>query len=106
MPEEETVSVGKTMLSESLGENQSQDRQSIPISQEATRAKIAWGFTQIFLLIVIIALILPTIISIAFPEVIENPITTSKELITLVASVLAGPFGFIVGFYFKERENV
>jgi hypothetical protein len=75
---------------------------SIPTSQEATRAKIAWTFTQLFLLIVIISLVLPTIIKIGFPEVIGDPIETTKTLLTLVASVLAGPFGFIVGFYFKQ----
>ena len=77
----------------------------ISSSQEATRAKIAWVFTQIFLLLVIIALVLPTIISIGFPGTFDTPVETTKELVTLIASVLAGPFGFIVGFYFKEREQ-
>lgn len=79
---------------------------NISTSQEATRAKIAWTFTQLFLLIVICALILPTVLKIGFPQVINDPVETTKTLVTLVASVLAGPFGFIVGFYFKQdREN-
>lgn len=78
----------------------------ISVSQEATRAKIALTFTQIFLLIVIIALVLPTFIKIGFPDIIPDATETTKALITLIASVLAGPFGFIVGFYFKqEREG-
>lgn len=78
----------------------------ISISQEATRAKIAWTFTQVFLLIVIIALVLPSVVKIGFPDIIPDAVETTKTLITLIASVLAGPFGFIVGFYFKqEREG-
>jgi hypothetical protein len=73
-------------------------------SQEATRAKIAWVFTQLFLALIMFALILPTVIDIFFPYVFANPLDTTKELVTLIASVLAGPFGFIVGFYFKEHE--
>ncbi len=77
----------------------------ISSSQEATRAKIAWTFTQIFLLIVMVALVLPTIVKIGFPQIFTDPIETTKTLLTLVASVLAGPFGFIVGFYFKQDQN-
>ena len=77
----------------------------ISVSQEATRSKIAWTFTQIFLLLVVIALVLPTVINIGFPGTFGSPLETTKELVTLIASVLAGPFGFIVGFYFKEREG-
>ncbi len=74
-------------------------------SQELTRSKIAREFTQMFLLIVTATLILPTAVKIGFPDLFGDPITITKELVTLVASVLAGPFGFIVGFYFKERDQ-
>ena len=97
--------VSKSRVLESSAENQFDERQSIPASQEITRAKIALTFTQIFLLIVIAALILPTVVKIGFPETISDPIETTKTLITLLASVLAGPFGFIVGFYFKQGQE-
>ena len=74
-------------------------------SQEKTRAKIAWTFTQIFLLLVIIALLLPILINIGFPKTFADPVETAKSLLTVISSVLAGPFGFIVGFYFKQNNE-
>lgn len=91
-------------VNESLGEDQFEDRQTISVSQEVTRSKIAWVFTQLFLLMVVTALVLPTVINVGFPGTFVDSLETTKELVTLIASVLAGPFGFIVGFYFKERE--
>lgn len=29
-----------------------------------------------------------------------------KDLLTTVSSILSGPLGFIIGFYFKERSSV
>lgn len=74
-------------------------------SQEATRAKIAWTFTQIFLLLITITLIAPSALSIGFPQLVKDPLEATKTLLTVVASILAGPFGFIVGFYFKEVQE-
>ena len=78
---------------------------TISRSQEQTRARIAWVFTQIFLLVVVITLVLPTVVNIGFPRTFADPVETSKTLLTTMASVLAGPFGFIVGFYFKKGEG-
>jgi hypothetical protein len=44
---------------------------------------------------------LKSVSSSAFP----NPMETAKDLITTTASILSGPFGFIVGFYFKQNLN-
>jgi hypothetical protein len=74
-------------------------------SQELTRAKIAWTFTEVFLFIVVAALVLPTLVNISQPGMFSDPIETSKGLVTTIASVLAGPFGFIVGFYFKRNSG-
>lgn len=100
-----TELAGNTEIEIAANRSRLESSETIPVSQEATRAKIAWVFTQIFLLLVTTALILPTIISIGFPGTFDTPVATTKELVTLIASVLAGPFGFIVGFYFKEREG-
>jgi len=29
-----------------------------------------------------------------------------KDLLTTVSSILSGPLGFIIGFYFKERQEI
>lgn len=74
-------------------------------SQESTRARIALLFTQVFLIIVILALIGPFILNLADPSSMRDPVDTAKNLVTLIASVLAGPFGFIVGFYYKQGNQ-
>jgi len=77
----------------------------IATSQELTRAKIALLFTQSFLLLIVFALAVPFIMAIAKPVEFPDPIDNAKTLVTLLASVLAGPFGFIVGFYFKQNSK-
>lgn len=77
----------------------------ISISQEETRAKIAWTFTCFFLVVIILALTFPFIANIFIPKYFADPIEAAKSLLTVLASILAGPFGFIVGFYFKQNTN-
>ncbi len=77
---------------------------SVDVAQESTRAKIALTFTYIFLALVAAALFLPFITNMVSPQTFDNPVETAKNLVTLLASVLAGPFGFIVGFYFKQTS--
>lgn len=74
-------------------------------SQESTRSKIALMFTQFFLLIIAIAFIGPFVMAFIDPRTFPNPAEVSKNLVTETASVLAGPFGFIVGFYFKQGNS-
>jgi hypothetical protein len=74
-------------------------------SQESTRSKIALMFTQFFLIIIAIAFIGPFIMAFIDPRTFPNPAEVSKNLVTETASVLAGPFGFIVGFYFKQGNS-
>ncbi len=78
---------------------------TISRSQEKTRARIAWTFTQIFLLLIIFATLLPLIINLIQPQTFSDPIETSTKLLTILTSTLGGPFGFIVGFYFKESQD-
>jgi len=70
-----------------------------------TRAKIAWTFTIVFLFLVIVSLILPIATGLVGANLFDDPIEASKVLVTTIASVLAGPFGFIVGFYFKQNSE-
>lgn len=77
----------------------------ISASQESTRARIALLFTQVFLIIVVLALVGPFILNLADPSSMRDPVDTAKNLVTTVASVLAGPFGFIVGFYYKQGNQ-
>lgn len=77
----------------------------IKASQEGTRAKIAMRFTTWFLLLVALVLIGPFLANIYNPQAFPNPLSSSKELVTVLSSILAGPFGFIVGFYFKQSTD-
>lgn len=78
---------------------------SIPKSQEETRSRIALNFTYVFLLLVTLCLLLPFLVNLVVPKTFGDPIGDAKELVTLLASVLGGPFGFIVGFYFKQSQD-
>ncbi|MBD3279584.1 MAG: hypothetical protein GF390_02630 [Candidatus Pacebacteria bacterium] len=74
-------------------------------SQESTRAHIAQMFSVVFLALVTLTLIGPFIINGLQPNTFADPVATAKELATLIAGVLGGPFGFIVGFYFKQGDT-
>ena len=77
----------------------------INASQEGTRAKIAMNFTHWFLFLVALVIVGPFIVNLYNPKAILDPLASSKELVTVLGSVLAGPFGFIVGFYFKQSTD-
>lgn len=74
-------------------------------SQEGTRARIAWTFTVLFLSLITLCILGPFGMYFMQAPGMQNPVEISKELLMLVSSVLAGPFGFIVGFYFKETNT-
>lgn len=78
---------------------------SISQSQEQTRAKIALGFTYVFLLLVSVSVLLPFALHMTRNDLFPQPLDAVKELTTTIASILAGPFGFIVGFYFKKESD-
>ena len=69
-----------------------------------TQAKIAKYFTIGFLFLVVLSILIPFAASFANPEISGQPLESAKDLIIVIAAVLAGPFGFITGFYFKEKE--
>jgi hypothetical protein len=77
---------------------------SVAKSQESTRSTIAWTFTLFYLTLLFLSLIGPFVINLAAPKTFADPIEASKLVTTNMASVLSGPFGFIIGFYFKENE--
>ncbi len=81
------------------------DKVDVSAAQEETRAKIALYFTKFFLIIITISVSIPFVANFIIPNTFTDPLNSSKELVTLLASVLAGPFGFIVGFYFKQGNN-
>ena len=78
---------------------------TIKVSQENTRSNIAWTFTIFFLAIVLANSFIPFIANVIRPDSVTNPLETSRELTTMIASILGGPFGFIVGFYFKQNSD-
>jgi len=86
----------------------SQSEQSpigVVASQESTRAQIALLYTYFFLMIVFLGIIGPFVVTAVAPNIVSDPLKTAKELVTVIASILGGSFGFIVGFYFKNDEN-
>lgn len=78
---------------------------SVAKSQESTRAKIAWTFTIFFLVMVFFGLTGPFIIDLVQPNTFPDTIEASKSITANITSILAGPFGFIVGFYFKQNPD-
>ncbi|MGD9129006.1 MAG: hypothetical protein PVJ09_00745 [Candidatus Woesebacteria bacterium] len=78
---------------------------SVAKSQESTRAKIAKTFTFFFLFMVFLSLVGPFILDILNPGTFTDPLESAKTITTTVAGVLGGPFGFIVGFYFKQTND-
>lgn len=77
----------------------------IGLSQEGTRAYIASYYTRFFLFIIGIVVLIPFLLNVVNPSSLKDPMETAKSLLTAVSSVLAGPFGFIVGFYFKQSSS-
>lgn len=77
----------------------------ITSSQESTRAKIALYFTYFFSVAMMLAFIGPFLVALLNPGLVMSPLEVSKSLVTEIASVLAGPVGFIVGFYFKQTTS-
>lgn len=77
----------------------------VTAAQEETRAKIALNFTNFFLVLVALSMVAPFLINLASPQTISEPLQGAKELLTVLSSVLAAPFGFIVGFYFKQSMD-
>jgi len=78
---------------------------NVAASQESTRANIAKAFSFFFMTMVFLALVGPFIVNAVAPETFANPIEDAKNLATTVASILGGPFGFIVGYYFKQNDS-
>ncbi|MDA1317313.1 MAG: hypothetical protein O3B87_04795 [bacterium] len=74
-------------------------------AQEDTRAKIALTFTHSFLIIIAVCLFLPFILKAISENIFPSPMDSAKDLLTTTASILSGPFGFIVGFYFKQTNK-
>jgi uncharacterized membrane protein len=84
---------------------QTQTPFNISASQENTRAQIAKIYTIVFLTIIFLTITIPFLVAGISPNCINDPLATAKELVTMIASILGGSFGFIVGFYFKNDEN-
>lgn len=105
-PKEDVFVVRKEEdISEPIAIETDQNIFNVTASQEETRARIALYFTRAFLVLVGIALSAPFVLNFGFPQIVPQPLQASKELVTILASVLAGPFGFIVGFYFKQNQD-
>ncbi len=74
-------------------------------AQEDTRGRIAIIFTIAFLIIIIFCIFIPFISHWINPQTFPDPVESAKNLMTAAASVLSAPFGFIVGFYYKQNAT-
>ncbi len=92
-------------IAKSIDPKDKVDSLPVYVSQEHTRAKIALYFTYVFLFLVATSMLAPLLINIIWPHTFNDPIESGKNLVTVLSSILAGPFGFIVGFYFKQENN-
>lgn len=81
-------------------------RELIPFNpqrhKDETRAMIAKTFTCGFFIIVAIILVGIPIYNLYAPS--QN-VMDVKDMLIAVSSVIGGPFGFVVGYYFKGSEE-
>ncbi len=106
IPPLSSVSTPALEMSVSAPVDVSQELQNFPVTQaqEHTRGKIALYFTYVYLFLVGISMLGPMLANLIQPHLFADPVESGKNLITTLSSVLAAPFGFIVGFYFKQQE--
>lgn len=71
--------------------------------EDETRSKIACIFTRAFFWIIALALILIPLYNWIIPSGTEA--LNLKDTLLVLSSIMGGPFGFVVGYYFKGSEK-
>lgn len=67
-----------------------------------SRSRIAYGFTYAFIIFIAIILIGGPIYNTIVPE---TKIIDISELITTFMAQFGTPLGFVLGYYFKDKNN-
>lgn len=69
--------------------------------KDETRSKIALIFTRSYFILIFI-----TLVGIPFYNVFYPTLALDiKDTLLVVSSIIGGPFGFVVGYYFKGSES-
>ncbi len=72
------------------------ERFTVDEKREQSRGTLAMVFVILFFCVIFISFLIGY-----FTE--DFGIQEYKDLLTTVSSILSGPLGFIIGFYFKEK---
>ena len=74
------------------------EKSSADEKRERNRGTLAMVFIILFFCVIFVTF--------AIGYTTENfDVQNYKDLLTTVSSILSGPLGFIIGFYFKERSS-
>ena len=73
-------------------------KQSSDVKREKNRGVLAMVFVILFFCVIFVTFIIGY-----YTDGFET--NDYKDLLTTVSSILSGPLGFIIGFYFKERQE-
>ncbi|MGJ8713950.1 MAG: hypothetical protein ACSHXG_02560 [Maribacter stanieri] len=73
-------------------------KQSSDVKREKNRGVLAMVFVILFFCVIFVTFIIGY-----STDGFET--NDYKDLLTTVSSILSGPLGFIIGFYFKERQE-
>ena len=68
--------------------------------KDQTRSKIALIFTWSYFILIALVVIGIPLYNIFFPDMKLD----IKDTLLVISSVIGGPFGFVVGYYFKGSE--
>jgi nitrogen fixation/metabolism regulation signal transduction histidine kinase len=74
------------------------DYNVISEKREDTRGRLAMVFLLGFFVILLVALIVAVISS-------DDKVTAIKEVVLAISGILSGPLGFVVGYYFRSKEE-
>jgi hypothetical protein len=75
-----------------------EDINVISVKREDTRGRLAIFFLLGFFVIIIIGMIIAAINE-------GDKVNSMKETLLVISGILSGPLGFVIGYYFRSREE-
>lgn len=79
-------------------EDSSQNLDLVSVKREDTRGRLALAFIAGFFVILVIGMLIA-----ALNE--GDKVDSTKEILLTISGILSGPLGFVVGYYFRSREE-
>ncbi|WP_343486920.1 hypothetical protein [Allomuricauda sp. d1] len=74
------------------------EKSTVDEKREKNRGALAFVFVILFFCVIFVTMIIGYTTE-------GFAVEDYKDLLTTVSSILSGPLGFIIGFYFKEKYN-